>query len=146
MSILAVEQSTQLITPEIPEAFDARFACKNEAPAYHYRGFRGNIAEVLEVIKGVNDYTITLFGVELLALNIQLNEIAGGYPIYLELPGECYHYVISMWCDRIMLQVCSTDDEHLTLSIMWPETTQQALMALATILRDCSFTGVQPRP
>ncbi|MGD8373282.1 MAG: hypothetical protein PVI21_00275 [Candidatus Woesebacteria bacterium] len=146
MSILAVEQPTQPITPEIPGNFDPRFACEYEVPAYHYLGFRGNIAEVLEAIKGIDDRTITLFGVELLALNVQLDDIAGGYPIYLELPGEHYHYDISMWNDRIMLQVCRQDDGYSTLSIMWPETTQQALMALKTILEDCRFPDMQPKP
>lgn len=148
MSIITAEKPARLITPEIPGVFTPHFARKDETPAYHYRGFRGNIAEVLEVIKGINDETITLFEVQLPALSVQLNRLEG-YPICFDLMGEKYYYCITMWRDRIIMHVCSydavTDDDEI-LSTMWPETTQQALMALGTILEDCRFPNVRPKP
>lgn len=109
-------------------------------PPRSYNGTRFGFATVERLIEPLDDGRLYIMGAEVPVINLQLESPTGdpNYPIYFETTGQQHHYVVSIWSDRIEIEVCANDDTYMSLSTMFPETEEQLVTALHTIVNDCS--------
>lgn len=105
-----------------------------------YQGTKFGFEAVARLVQcGGEDQTMVLLGRTIAATNIQ-TETPGEeipYPVYFEATGRTYHYVVALWADRTVIEVCDRETYQL-LSAMFPETAEQLSRALETLVSDCS--------
>jgi hypothetical protein len=118
-----------------PPAFDPSQWPDSPREPDGYSGCRFDF--VAELIKPGDDSHMLVMGTAIPAFSIQLHRPANdpNYPIYFEIPGRAYHYVVSVWLDRVEIEVHG-NTWHGLQSIMWPTTRDQLVRALQTIVDD----------
>ena len=59
------------------------------------------------------------------------------FPVFFEVTGKYYHYVVQVWDDKVEIEVYTLDVDGYTLrSTMRPRNQSELLQALATIYTD----------
>lgn len=133
-------------TLPVPPAFDATMweghPDGNAGP--YYKGTQFAFEELNQLIQvdNIGLGWLVVCGKFLPVLNLQLEADSGeNYPIYFELTGRSYHYVVNVWCDRVSIHVCDTDpDSYRVRSVLFPTTIEQLERALNTMVSDyCRF-------
>lgn len=133
-----------------PPAFDpTKWGCNpNDKGPVWYHGTKFDFDVVTSLLTFDEDgQIVTIMGRAARALNLQVETPAEdpNYPIYFELGGYAYHYVVSIWSDRTVIEVRHETEvvtsagkrtEYPLLSVMFPETEEQLRRALQSIVQD----------
>jgi hypothetical protein len=126
-----------LLSP--PRYKAGEFFDENMAP-YSYKGTEAKFAlEHIEVVDA-DTYILTLLGTKFEVQNLYVldqQDKDPHHPIYFEIEGRTYHYVFSIWGDRIEI-VVDERDTYQTLSVMFPQTRDEVRRSLETIVHDCA--------
>ena len=120
-----------------PEFDQAQWPNEATAPLF-YEGTGFSIRDILKMMTPIVEHSmVVIHNVVLRVGNLQWATPTDdlNYPIYFEITGKTYHYVISIWADRATIEVCQLGTYD-PLSAMFPVTEQQLREALATIVAD----------
>jgi hypothetical protein len=121
-----------------PVYISGSFSNEPQEP-FGYVGTHFDFYKVAELIEPGDDESMIVLGNRIAAVNIQLETPSQDpfYPVYFETTGLIYHYVVSAWADRVVIEVCDLRTYAL-LSAMFPETEEQLRCALETLVSDCA--------
>ena len=133
-----------------PPAFDPTMwdSNPNDKGPVWYHGTKFNFDLVAKLLTfNEDEQTVTIMGRTVPTLNLQLETPAEdpNYPIYFEIAGNAYHYVVSIWSDRLIIEVqrrapvttsAGKFTDYVLLSVMFPETEEQLTRALQSIAQD----------
>lgn len=128
-----------ITTLQQPPAFDAKeWRFQPQAPA-DYTGTKFDFNLVAELIQVVNDDTVRILGTEIRAVNILTTAPPQdpNHPIYFEPMGLVRMLLVSIWADRLTVEVCRLGSSKV-LSTSFPETEAQLRQALQDIVDSCA--------
>lgn len=71
-------------------------------------------------------------------LQVEESELSSNHPVYFEVTGSMYHYAISVWANRVTIEVNRKvdGDRYELLSVMFPSNQEELTRALSTIAFD----------
>jgi len=131
--------------PVIPSNYDATQWSDNPeftGPAL-YKDFPDAFqffAELVMVRLGRKSDFVMIMGKIARAANLQVeeSELSSNHPVYFEVTGREYHYAISVWANRVTIEVDRKvdGDRYELLSVMFPSTNDELTRALSTIAYD----------
>lgn len=122
-----------------PPAFDATQWLNEPKPPTGYAGIKFDIPFFKSLVElSEQQGTATILGKKAVAWNIQVEVPAQdrNYPLYFEMAGAVYHYVFSVWSDRVVIEVRRPDETYALRSAMFPATEDELRTALSTIAAD----------
>lgn len=130
---------TEVDAPAFPPRYDpSQWLGENLVKALtNYAGTQFSLEFLREKIVGMSDFPYAFIldvGIKVANAQFSVAKNDENYPIYFEVSGHTYQYVISAWADRVEIKVC--DSGYKPLSYMFPVTEDELVQALDTVIYD----------